>query len=166
MNSIWLKDKLSSFMIIYGIFKKVNSYIFLSLSMKANLENKNQNPQKSKSPAVQVLITWEPVSCSLSRSDCDLGGRGNWVVVKVGVTEKAASNLLYGEFCWVVDVVEVVKAEMNEVEVVEAVTTISGTEACVSVRLSWEVSGLVKPSLSSLNSSWRGSSNDLTTTTE
>ena len=110
------------------------------------------------------------MSCSLSRSDCDLGGRGNWVVVKVGVTEKAASNLLYGEFCWVVDVVEVevveVEVEMNEVEVVEAVTTISGTEACVSVRLSWEVSGLVKPSLSSLNSSWRGSSNDLTTTTE
>ena len=66
------------------------------------------------------------------------------MVVKVGVTEKAASNLLYGEFWWV-----------EVVEVVEAVTTISGTEACVSVRLSWEVSGLVNPSLSSLNSSYR-----------
>ena len=64
--------------------------------------------------------------------------------MKVGVTEKAASNLLYGEFWWV-----------EVVEVVEAVTTISGTEACVSVRLSWEVSGLVNPSLSSLNSSYR-----------
>ena len=72
--------------------------------------------------------------------------------MKVGVTEKAASNLLYGEFWWV-EVVEVVEA-------VETVTRISGTEAwCVSVRLSWEVSGLVNPSLSSLNSSWgeRGS---------
>ena len=65
-------------------------------------------------------------------------------MLKVGVTEKAASNLLYGEFWWV-----------EVVEVVEAVTTISGTEACVSVRLSWEVSGLVNPSLSSLNSSYR-----------
>ena len=63
--------------------------------------------------------------------------------MKVGVTEKAASNLLYGEFWWV-----------EVVEVVEAVTTISGTDdACVSVRFSWEVSGLVNPSLSSLNSS-------------
>ena len=41
---------------------------------------------------------------------------------------------------------------MAEAEV--AVTRISGTEdACVSVRFSWEVSGLVNPSLSSLNSS-------------
>ena len=72
--------------------------------------------------------------------------------MKVGVAEKAASNLLYGGLWWV-----------EEVEVVEAMTTISGTEACVSVRLSWEVSGLVKPSLSSLNSSYRGSSTDLTT---
>ena len=68
--------------------------------------------------------------------------------------EKAASSLLYAEFWWVevvavVEVVEVVEVEM-------AVTTISGTDdACVSVRFSWEVSGLVNPSLSSLNSSYR-----------
>ena len=91
------------------------------------------------------------MSCSLSRSDCDLGGRGNWVVVKVGVTEKAASNLLYGEFWWV-EVVEVVEV-VEMLGTVEVVTTISGTDACVSVRFSWEVSGLVNTSLSSLNSS-------------
>ena len=70
-------------------------------------------------------------------------------LVKDWLTEKAAWNLLYGELWWVV-----------VGGVVEAMTTISGTEACVSVRLSWEVSGLVNPSLSSLNSSYRGSSND------